>query len=68
MIFPLINGIYKYNGKKEIIWQQDLFTNVYLRSIPENEEKESKYTVINWWKFMWNAKKIGTVKVKNDNY
>ena len=51
-----------------MIWQQDLFVNVYLRSIPENDEKESKYTVVNWWKFMWNAKKIGTLNLKNDNY
>ncbi len=68
MTFPLINRIYKYNGRKEIIWGQDLFVRVYLRSILEDNEMESKYTTENWWKFMWNAKKIGTLNLKNDNY
>ena len=61
MTFPLIDNVYEYNGRKEIVWGQDLFMNVYLRSIPENGEKESKYTVVNWWKFMFSAKKINMI-------
>ncbi len=66
MTFPLINNIYEYKGKQYVMWQQDLFNKVYLYSIVKTGGSE--YILENWWKFMWGAKKIGTLKVKNDNY
>lgn len=66
MTFPLINNIYEYKGKQYVMWQQDLFNKVYLYSIVNTGGAE--YILENWWKFMLNAKKIGTLKVKNDNY
>ena len=36
MTFPLINKIYSFNNEEAIVWHQDLFRKVYLRTIPEN--------------------------------
>ena len=66
MIFPLIDNIYEYEGKKWICWQQDLFRNVYLRSIVDKGGSEFK--TFNWWHFMFNAEKIGEIKKTNNNY
>lgn len=66
MTFPLINYIYDYNGQKTIIWQQDLFRRVYLRSIPENGG--SLYERQNWWKFMFKAKRIEKAPEKSQAY
>ena len=65
MTFPLIDKVYEYNNRKEIVWAQDIFVNVYLRSIPENDNESSQYTQINWWKFMFSAKKL---KISFEDY
>lgn len=60
MTFPLINKIYLFNNEEVIVWHQDLFRKVYLRTIPENGG--SVYFTINWWKFMYKAKYIRDVR------
>ena len=54
MIFPKISKyvIYRYDGQFVILWQQDLFRKVYLRTVPQNNGEGSYYTTANWWKFM----------------
>lgn len=56
MIFPKINNIYEYKNEQYILWQQDLFRTVYLRSCVNSGG--SSYITFNWWKFMFSAKKI----------
>lgn len=56
MTLPLINRIYEYNDRYVIIWRQDLFKKVYLRTIPINGV--STYYWEYWWKFMLKAKVI----------
>ena len=60
MTFPLINKIYSFNNEEAIVWHQDLFCKVYLRTIPKNGG--SVYFTINWWKFMYKAKYIRDVR------
>ena len=57
MTFPLIDRIYEYKNEKVVLWQQDLFCSVFLRTIPESGG--SIYSKANWWKFMISAKKLG---------
>ena len=54
MTFPLINNIYKYDGLKVQIWQQDLFRKVYLKTQPD--VGGVYFVTENWWKFMFKAK------------
>lgn len=56
MTFPLINRMYEYNDRYVIVWRQDLFKKVYLRTIPINGG--SSYYWEKWWKFMLKAKVI----------
>lgn len=60
MTFPLINKIYLFNNEEVIVWHQDLFRKVYLRTIPK--DGGSVYYTINWWKFMCKAKYIKDVR------
>lgn len=66
MTFPLINKIYSFNNEEAIVWHQDLFYKVYLRTIPENGE--SVYYTINWWKFMCKAKYVKDVRRLSKTY
>lgn len=68
MNIPFIDTIYNYNGKEVIVWQQNLFTKVYLRTIPETSNEGGIYYTENWWKFMWNSKRIGKLIKNNKNY
>ena len=52
MNIPFIDTIYNYNGKEVIVWQQNLFTKVYLRTIPETSNEGGIYYTENWWKVM----------------
>ena len=56
MVFPLINRykVYKYGNDEVVIYHQDLFRKVYLRTIV-NEGNSTFYNV-NWWKFAKDAK------------
>ena len=66
MIFPKINNIYKYDGQKVHLWQQDLFRKVYLKTIPE--KGGAYFRTENWWKFMFIAKFIEQVKKLSSAY
>ena len=66
MAFPLINKIYSFNNEEAIVWHQDLFRKVYLRTIPENGG--SVYYKINWWKFMCKAKYIKDIRRLSKTY
>lgn len=68
MTFPLINRVYihpDYN-RNLILWGQDLFFNVYLRTIPNDSSENSIFIKMNWWKFMWQAQYTG-VSLGEDN-
>ena len=58
MVFPKISKylVYEYDGQYVIIWQQTLFSQVCLRTVPQNDGEGSYYFTVNWWKFMFNAK------------
>ena len=66
MTFPLINKIYLFNNEKTIVWEQDLFRKVYLRTVPKNGE--SIYYTVNWWKFMCKAKYIKDIPQLTEAY
>lgn len=66
MTFPLINKIYLFNNEETIVWQQDLFRKVYLRTVPKNGE--SIYYTVNWWKFMRKAKYIKDISQLTETY
>ena len=56
MTFPRISDtiVYEYDGQKVILWQQDIFRKVYIRTISQTDE--STWTAVSWWKFLFNAK------------
>lgn len=56
MIFPKINNIYEYNDKLYVVWQQTLFKEVYLRTIPKSGG--ASFLKAKWFDFMLNAKFI----------
>lgn len=58
MIFPRISNyvVYNYEGENVIVWQQDLFFKVYIRTLPNSDNEGGKYSTVNWWKFMLKAK------------
>ena len=68
MTFPLINRVYTHTdyNRNLILWGQDLFFNVYLRTIPNDSSKNSIFIKMNWWKFMWQAQYTG-VSLGEDN-
>ena len=66
MTFPLINKIYLFNNEEIIVWQQDLFRKVYLRTVPKNGE--SVYYTVNWWEFMSKAKYIKDISQLTETY
>ena len=66
MTFPLINKIYLFNNEETIVWEQDLFRKVYLRTVPKNDE--SIYYTVNWWKFMCKAKYIKGISQLTEAY
>ena len=68
MQLPLINDrkVFEYEGEKVIVWQQDLFIKVYLRTVPE--KGGSSYIDANWWKFMFKAKCIETLPERGSAY
>ena len=66
MTFPLINKIYLFNNEETIVWEQDLFRKVYLRTVPKNGE--SVYYTVNWWKFMCKAKYINGISQLTETY
>ena len=66
MKFPLINKIYLFNKEETIVWEQDLFRKVYLRTVPKNGE--SVYYTVNWWKFMRKAKYIKDISQLTETY
>ena len=61
MIFPLINRIYTHKdyNRELLLCAQDLFFNVYLRTLPYNGKEGSIFITMNWWKFMFTAKYTG---------
>ena len=66
MAFPLINKIYLFNNEETIVWEQDLFRKVYLRTVPKNGE--SVYYTVNWCKFMSKAKYIKDISQLTETY
>lgn len=64
MIFPKDKEIYEYEGKKYIVTFNVIFNYVYVQEVVnENNTYGSQFSSINWWKFMWKAKHIGTTKL-----
>lgn len=57
MTFPLINRVYEYKGDKLVVWAQDIFINVYTRTICKEDRRE-EWAKINWFKFAFKAKKL----------
>ena len=68
MSIPVIDTIYNYKNEKVIVWQQNLFTKVYLRTLLDNSKGGSTYFTENWWKFMWKSKRIEKLIKNNKNY
>lgn len=69
MTFPRISDtiIYEYDGQKVIVWQQDIFNKVYIKTIPQTDE--STWTSVNWWKFLFDAKVVDRLKdIKKSAY
>lgn len=64
MIFPKTKEVYEYDNKKYIVVSFSLFHDVYVQDFLEGDAKEcSSFYTFNWWKFIFNAKHIGTVKL-----
>ena len=64
MTFPKDQEIYEYEGKKYIVTFNVLFNYVYVQEVVnEQNTYGSQFSSINWWKFMWKAKHIGTSKL-----
>jgi len=66
MTFPLIDKIYSFNNEETIVWQQDLFRKVYLRTVPKNGG--SIYYTANWWTFIRKAKYIKDMPQLSEAY
>lgn len=68
MSFHLINRIYTHKdyNRELLLWGQDLFFRVYLRTLPHNNKEESIFVIMNWWKFMFTAKYTG-MELGEDN-
>lgn len=68
MTFPLINRIYTHKdyNRQLLLWGQDLFFHVYLRTLPINNDEGSVFIVMNWWKFMLTAK-YTDMELEEDN-
>ena len=58
MTFPLINRIYTHKdyNRPLLVWGQDLFFTVYLKTIPNSSDEGALFITMNWWKFMFTAK------------
>lgn len=66
MIFPKNKEIYGYEGKKYVVTFNVLFNYVYvLEVVNEKNTYNSQFSSINWWKFMWKAKHIGSTKLSH---
>lgn len=69
MTLPINNRIYQLplkDHKYGIVWGQDLFFNVYIRTIPLNPNESSYFIKMNWWKFLISAKYTGK-QIYEDN-
>lgn len=66
MTFPLINHIYEFNNEKVVIWQQTLFSKVFLRTLTDSGG--SSYYTVNWFNFLLNAKHDKELQEVNKNY
>ena len=68
MTFPLINRVYTHPdyNRNLILWGQDLFFNVYLRTIPNDSSENSIFIKMNWWKFIGQAQYTG-ISLGEDN-
>jgi len=54
MTIPIVNNVYTYDNEDVIVWSQNLFFTVYVRTLVE--DGGSEYKTINWWKFIFKAK------------
>lgn len=54
MTLPLKNRIYEYKGKNVILYHQEIFSKVFIKTIP-NLSGGSTYYWENWWIFMLKA-------------
>ena len=63
MTLPLINRIYEFDNKKVIVWSIQWFSSIDYRTLVEHGGSE--YKSANWWKFVFNAKKIGKIREVN---
>lgn len=68
MTFPLINRIYTHEdyNRELLLWGQDLFFHVYLRTLSHSSQEGSIFITMNWWKFMFTAKYTG-MELGEDN-
>lgn len=68
MTFPLINRIYTHPdyNRNLLLWGQDLFFNVYVRTCPKDSTENSQFIKLNWWSFMLKAKYTG-FEIGEDN-
>lgn len=66
IIFPLINCEYKYDNNNVVVWASDIFRKVYIRST--NKKDNYQYNAVNWFKFIFNAIKIGKINTYSEVY
>jgi len=66
MTFPKTDTLYSYKGKKYILRAQKLFRQVYVQNdMGENEIGGSHFYTFNWWKFVFFARYIQSIKMSD---